>query len=73
MMRSANALFSPPSKSYRCYFTPRDGFGYLTPSDTGARPFVQLKAANAEAAFMSAHHVTGCPVSDVERIEHATA
>jgi hypothetical protein len=58
-------------RSYRCFYTPKDGLGHLTPSDTGAQPFVQLKAPNAEAAFVSAHHVTGCPVSDVERIEHA--
>lgn len=61
----------PATRSYRCFFVPRDGLGHLAPSDTGARPFVQLKAANAEAAFMSAHHVTGCPVAEVERIEHA--
>jgi len=59
----------PATRSYRCFFVPRDGFGQLAPSETGAHPFVQLKAANAEAAFISAQHVTGCPVSEVERIE----
>jgi hypothetical protein len=65
------AKTSAGHRSYRCFFTPKDALGHLAPSDTGAQPFVQLKAANAEAAFVSAHHVTGCPVSDVERIEHA--
>jgi len=59
-------------RSYRCFYTPKDALGHLAPSDTGARPFVQLKAENAEAAFISAHHITGCPVSDVERIERAS-
>ena len=59
----------PATRSYRCFFVPRDGLGYLALSDTGAHPFVQLKAANAEAARISAQHVTGRPVSEVERIE----
>jgi hypothetical protein len=59
----------PATRSYRCFFVPRDGLGHLAPSDTGARPFIQLKAANAEAALISAQHATGCPVSEVERIE----
>ncbi len=58
-------------RSYRCFYTPKDALGHLTPSDTGALPFVQVRAANAEKAFTSAHHVTGCPVSEVVRIEPA--
>lgn len=67
------AKTSAGHRSYRCFFTPKDALGHLAPSDTGALPFVQLKAESAEAAFISAHHVTGCPVSDVERLEAATA
>ena len=59
------------ARSYRCYFTPRDALGHLASSDTGTLPFVQVKAANAEAALISAQHVTGCPVAQVERLEQA--
>ncbi len=59
----------PIPRSYRCFYTPKDALGHLNPSDTGALPFVQVRAANAEKAFTRAHHVTGCPVSEVVRIE----
>ena len=59
----------PATRSYRCFFVPRDGFGRLAPPDTGIHPFVQLKAANAEAALTSAQHITGCPVIEAVRIE----
>jgi len=57
------------SRRYRCSYTPRDTFGYLNPSDTGAAPFVQFLAANAEEALNIAQQVTGCPVIDATRIE----
>jgi len=60
------------ARSYRCYFTPREALGHLASSDTGALPFVQVKAANAEAALISAQYVTGCPVCNVERLEQAS-
>jgi hypothetical protein len=41
----------------------------LNPSDTGAAPFVQIRAANAEQAIGMAQHVTGCPVIEATRIE----
>lgn len=62
-------MAKPSDRSYRCYYTPKDAHGHLTPSDTGALPFVHVLAANAEHAFISAHHVTGCPVSEVVRLE----
>ncbi|QRF56589.1 hypothetical protein [Variovorax paradoxus] len=57
------------TRSYRCFYTPKDALGHLTPSDTGALPFVQVLAATAEHAQHSARHVTGCPVAEVVRIE----
>jgi len=57
------------SRRYRCTYTPRDAFGHLNPSDTGAAPFVQFRAANAEQALNIAQHVTGCPVIEATRIE----
>jgi len=59
-------------RSYRCYYSPRDALGQLTASDNGALPFVQVKAANAEAALLGAQRVTGCPASEVERLEQAS-
>jgi len=42
-MEMANAKVG--DRSYRCFFTPKDGLGHLAPSDTGAQPFVQLSPA----------------------------
>lgn len=57
------------ARRYRCYYTPRDALGHLNPSDTGAAPFVQFLAANAEKARDIAQHITGCPVIEATRIE----
>lgn len=57
------------ARRYRCTYTPRDALGHLNPSDTGAAPFVQFLAANAEQALNIAQKVTGCPVIDATRIE----
>lgn len=62
-----------PSRSYRCFFTPRDGFGHPIASDSGVLPFVQVKAASGEHAQRAAHHVTGSPVVSVERVEPVEA
>lgn len=62
-----------PSRSYRCFFAPRDGFGHPIASDGGVLPFVQVKAANGEHAQRAAHHVTGSPVVSVERVEPVEA
>ena len=56
-------------RRYRCSYTPRDALGHLNPSDTGAAPFVQFRAANATAALDIAHRITGCPVIEATRIE----
>lgn len=66
------ASASTAQRSYRCYYTPRDKGGYLVASDNGILPFVQVRANNAEGAHHAAHRVTGCPVADVQRIEHAS-
>lgn len=58
-----------PLRSYRCYFTPLTDRGLPILSESGTQPFIQIKAANAEAAQRAAHHLTGKPVADVERIE----
>ena len=65
-------MHKPPS-SYRCFFVPKDHFGHLTPYESGVLPFIQVKASSAEVATRVAHHVTGCPVSSVERIEQVEA
>lgn len=57
------------SRRYRCTYTPRDALGHLNPSDTGAAPFVQFRAANATAALDIARRITGCPVIEATRIE----
>ncbi|WP_429612307.1 hypothetical protein [Variovorax sp. W2I14] len=41
----------------------------MNPSETGAAPYVQFLAANAEQALDIAQQVTGCPVIDATRIE----
>ena len=57
------------SRRYRCTYTPRDALGHLNPSETGAAPFVQFLATNAEKARAIAHQITGCPVIEATRIE----
>ena len=69
-MEMAKALTA--GRRYRCYYTPRDKLGHLTQTETGYLPFVQLRAPNAEDAQVAANHVTGCPVADVVRLEHAS-
>jgi hypothetical protein len=66
------AKASAGDRSYRCFYTPRAQGGYPVATDNGILPFVQLRAENAERAQRAAHHVTGCPVADVQRIEHAS-
>ncbi len=56
-----------PLRSYRCTYAPISSFGTPHACESGALPYVQLKAANAEDALHKAHHVTGCPVVDAER------
>ncbi|MGO4609425.1 hypothetical protein AB4142_24080 [Variovorax sp. 2RAF20] len=67
--RPASTTQVDNSRRYRCTYTPRDALGHLHPSDTGAAPFVQFRAANATAALDIAHRITGCPVIEATRIE----
>lgn len=65
------ARASATLRSYRCYYTPVDRFGSPVATDTGVLPYTQIKAEDAESAQRAAHRKTGCPVSSVERLEHA--
>ena len=62
-----------PTRSYRCPYYPKDHQGYPQASESGTLPFVQVKATNAEQAQRMAHHITGCPIGDAERVEGGTA
>lgn len=56
-------------RSYRCTFTPLDRDGIPVTHECGVLPFVQVKARDAEAAQRSAHALTGCPISEVQRLD----
>ena len=60
---------APAARSYRCYYAPKDPNGWLLPAETGVLPFIQVLATDAEDAQRKAHHVTGCPIANVERLE----
>ena len=60
-------------RSYRCFYSPVDRQGFVQASDSGVLPFIQVRADNAEHAQRAAHHVTGCPVADVVRLEGAAS
>lgn len=60
---------SRPDRRYRCYLQRS-----TEPADTGVRPFLQLKAASAEAAARAALAVSGAiAVVEVERLEECVA
>jgi len=58
-----------PTRSYH----PVDRAGFAASSETGVLPFVQLRASDAEEAQRLAHHITGCAVSDVQRLDQSPA
>jgi len=58
-------------RSYRCHYTPTDRDGFPVPSDSGVLPFIQLQANDAEHAQRVARALTGCPISEVTRLEVA--
>lgn len=60
-------------RSYRCSYNPLDRDGFPVPADTGVLPFVQVQADDAEQAQRAAHALTGCPISEVQRLEGAVA
>lgn len=62
-----------PTRSYRCSYHPKDTNGYPVATESGIQPFVQVKASSAEHAARAAHAVTGCPISNVERVEGGAA
>jgi hypothetical protein len=64
---------STSRRSYRCTYHPTDSAGFASISDTGVLPFVQLRASDAEEAQRLAHHITGCAVSEVQRLDQTSA
>lgn len=60
-------------RSYRCSYHPTDRAGFASISETGILPFVQLRAADAEQAQRLAHHLTGCAISDVQRLDQTSS
>lgn len=62
-----------PTRSYRCHYHPKAPGGHSVAADTGVLPYIQVKAANAEAAQRAAHHITGCAIDGVERLEGGAA
>ncbi|MDD2728304.1 hypothetical protein [Malikia sp.] len=61
------------ARSYRCTYDPRDGYGQTIQTEDGALPSIQLKAADAVDARRKAEGVTGCVVTDVERLDEVAA
>jgi hypothetical protein len=61
------------SRSYRCHYHPKDRNGFPAACDTGVLPFVQVKARDAEHAQRVAHDLTGCSISNVERLDEVAA
>lgn len=61
------------TRSYRCSYHPKDLNGHPIAAESGVQPFVQVKATSAEHAARAAHAVTGCPVSEVVRVEGGVA
>lgn len=62
-----------PQRSYRCYYHPKDSNGWPVAADAGILPSVRVRAATAEAAQIAAHHVTGCPIAQAERLDEVAA
>jgi len=60
-------------RSYRCHFHPNDRNGFPAACDTGVLPFVQVEARDAEHAQRVAHDLTGCSISNVERLDEVAA
>jgi len=57
------------ARRYRAFYAPKDSNGYPVATDTGVLPFVQVQAADAEAAQRAAFALTGCSIADVQRID----
>lgn len=60
-----------PLKRYRCFTHPIDGDGFPLPVESGVLQSYQVKASSAEDAARKVAHVSGRPVSSVERLEVA--
>ena len=59
--------------TYRCYYTPTSDWGQPAPAEAGVLPYLQLQASSAENALRAAHHVTGCPGAEAERLDEVVA
>ncbi|KRB18633.1 hypothetical protein ASE08_05205 [Rhizobacter sp. Root16D2] len=60
------------TRSYRCSYHPLEG-AFAALCDSGVLPFVQVQAQNAEEAQRLAYHITGCAISDVQRLDQSAA
>jgi len=60
---------SADSRSYRCYYHPKDSQGIPQPCESGALPSIRLQAPNANAAELLAAASVHGVVAAVERIE----
>jgi hypothetical protein len=69
----ATRYISSRPRSYRCHYHPNDRNGFPAACDTGVLPFVQVKARDAEHAQRVAHDLTGCSISNVERLDEVSA
>lgn len=60
---------TPPARSYRATYHPKDQNGYPVVSESGVLPSIRLKAPNAEAAALLAGATTGSVIAGVERLD----
>lgn len=58
------------TRSYRCSYHPLEG-AFAALCESGVLPFVQVQAKNAEEAQRLAHHITGCAISDIQRLDQS--
>lgn len=62
-----------PTRSYRCYYHPKDSQGIPQPCESGALPSIRLQAPNANAAELLAAASVHGVVAAVERIDDGVA
>lgn len=61
------------SRSYRCFYFPKDNQGVPQPCESGALPSIRLKAPNGNTAELLAAASVHGVVASVERIEDDVA
>lgn len=60
---------TPPARSYRATYHPKDQNGHPVASETGVLRSIEVRATNAEAALLQAGSLTGCVIAGVERLD----